>query len=90
MFSGPTDMKITYLDDDLVASVHTPEATILEVSLANKLPHFRECGGRGRCAMCRVHIVGDFSTFRSGQTARPASPRNGIGIRLRVLPARLA
>ncbi len=31
--------------------------TLLDVSIANKVPHWRVCGGRGRCTTCRVRIL---------------------------------
>jgi class 3 adenylate cyclase/hemoglobin-like flavoprotein len=31
--------------------------TILDVSIAHKIPHFRECGGHARCTTCRVRIL---------------------------------
>jgi len=37
--------------------VADPNATILEVSLANQIPHMRECGGNGRCTTCRVRVL---------------------------------
>jgi len=31
--------------------------TLLDISLANRIPHLRECGGNGRCTTCRVRIM---------------------------------
>lgn len=31
--------------------------TLLEVALEAGIPHFHECGGRGRCSTCRVRVV---------------------------------
>ncbi len=36
--------------------VDDPGMTILEVSIAHKIPHVRACGGHGRCTTCRVRI----------------------------------
>lgn len=47
---------IVYLSDDRTTHVADPAMTILDVSIASKIPHFRECGGRGRCTTCRVRI----------------------------------
>jgi class 3 adenylate cyclase/hemoglobin-like flavoprotein len=47
---------IVYLGDDKATPVADPNMTILDVSIAHKIPHFRECGGNGRCTTCRVRI----------------------------------
>ena len=47
---------IVYLGDDKATPVADPTMTILDVSIAHKIPHFRECGGNGRCTTCRVRI----------------------------------
>jgi adenylate cyclase len=47
---------IVYLGDDKALPVADPAMTILDVSIANKIPHLRECGGNGRCTTCRVRI----------------------------------
>ena len=47
---------IVYLGDDRAMPVADPNMTILDVSIAHKIPHFRECGGNGRCTTCRVRI----------------------------------
>ncbi|MEO1086622.1 MAG: protein kinase, partial [Acidobacteriota bacterium] len=31
--------------------------TLLDVALEAGIPHFHECGGRGRCSTCRVRVV---------------------------------
>lgn len=48
--------SIIYAGDDRTTPVADPAMTILDVSLAHKIPHFRECGGHGRCTTCRVRI----------------------------------
>lgn len=35
---------IVYLGDDQALRVADPGMTILDVSIASKIPHFRECG----------------------------------------------
>ncbi len=47
---------IVYLGDDKAVSVADPNMTVLDVSIAHKIPHLRECGGNGRCTTCRVRI----------------------------------
>lgn len=49
---------IHYLGDDRTTRIADPGMTILDVSIAHKIPHFRECGGNGRCTTCRVRISG--------------------------------
>jgi class 3 adenylate cyclase/hemoglobin-like flavoprotein len=49
--------SICWSGDDKTASVADLELTILDVAIANKIPHFRECGGNGRCTTCRVRIL---------------------------------
>jgi len=34
-----------------------PERSILDISVANKIPHWRECGGYAKCTTCRVRII---------------------------------
>lgn len=60
---------IVYLGDDRTTPVADLTMTILDVSIASKIPHFRECGGHGRCTTCRVRI-------RDGiQHVSPRTPR---------------
>jgi class 3 adenylate cyclase/hemoglobin-like flavoprotein len=63
--------RVTFEDDGVIATVDDPEATLLEVSVRHKVPHFRECGGRGRCTTCRVHVFDGLSNL-SDRTAREA------------------
>ena len=60
-------MKVQYRCADRVVCVNDPNATLLEISWANEIPHMRECGGGGRCTTCRVRIVdgGDYVTPRT-------------------------
>lgn len=39
--------------------IETPDddSTILDTSIANKIPHLHECGGNGRCTTCRVRVL---------------------------------
>lgn len=50
-------MIVMYPADGVVADVKNPDATLLDISLANQIPHYRECGGQGRCTTCRVRIL---------------------------------
>ena len=60
---------IVYVGDDRTTPVADLTMTILDVSIASKIPHFRECGGHGRCTTCRVRI-------RDGiQHVSPRTPR---------------
>lgn len=47
---------IVYLGDDRSVAVADSGMTVLDVSIAHKIPHLRECGGNGRCTTCRVRI----------------------------------
>jgi class 3 adenylate cyclase/hemoglobin-like flavoprotein len=47
---------IVYMGEDKAMSVADPTMTILDVSIAHKIPHVRACGGHGRCTTCRVRI----------------------------------
>jgi class 3 adenylate cyclase/hemoglobin-like flavoprotein len=54
--------KVTYAKEDAAAmdvAVEVTDATLtlLKISLANGIPHQRECGGRARCTTCRVRIL---------------------------------
>ena len=47
---------IVYVGEDKAMPVADPTMTILDVSIAHKIPHVRACGGHGRCTTCRVRI----------------------------------
>ena len=70
-------MTIRYQDDGVTAHVDDPDATILAVSIASKIPHFRECGGQARCTTCRVRILDGINhvSERSAPEARIAEAR---------------
>ncbi len=42
-----------------------PERTILEISIANKIPHWRECGGHAQCTTCRVRVLDGLANLSS-------------------------
>lgn len=48
---------VTYLGDGRALRVADPRMTVLELAIDQKIPHFRECGGHGRCTTCRIRIV---------------------------------
>ncbi len=50
-------MEIQYQCEQRIVPVDDPDMTILEVSIAQKIPHFHECGGHARCTTCRVRIL---------------------------------
>ncbi|MEH0153202.1 adenylate/guanylate cyclase domain-containing protein [Limibacter armeniacum] len=52
-----TTPKIKYCSINRLVHVEKPFSTILEVSIANKIPHLHECGGNGYCTTCRVRII---------------------------------
>ena len=68
---------IKYQNDGVIAKVNDSDRTILDTSIANKIPHFRECGGRGRCTTCRVRILDgmDHVSARTTNEARIAEER---------------
>ncbi len=49
--------RIVFVSDGVTTEVADPGMTVLDVAIAHKIPHFRECGGNGRCTTCRVRIV---------------------------------
>jgi class 3 adenylate cyclase/hemoglobin-like flavoprotein len=52
----PQMTTIVYVGEDKAMPVADPSMTILDVSIAHKIPHVRACGGHGRCTTCRVRI----------------------------------
>ena len=60
---------IVYLGDDKTVSVADPGMTVLDISIAHKIPHLRECGGNARCTTCRVRICDGI------QNVSPRTPR---------------
>jgi class 3 adenylate cyclase/hemoglobin-like flavoprotein len=69
---------ILYLGDDRTTHVADHRMTILDVSIAHKIPHFRECGGHGRCTTCRVRISGGIEHV-SPRTQREAEVAAALG-----------
>lgn len=60
---------IVYVGEDKAMTVADPAMTILDVSIAHKIPHVRACGGQGRCTTCRVRICGGI------ENVSPRTPR---------------
>ena len=54
--------------------------SILELSIANDVPHARVCSARGRCGTCRVRVeAGTASLSPRGETERTTLERVGAG-----------
>ena len=49
--------KITYASINRVVDNDDEFNSLLDVSIANQIPHLHECGGHGRCTTCRVRIL---------------------------------
>ncbi|MEM7587707.1 MAG: protein kinase, partial [Acidobacteriota bacterium] len=52
---------------------HPHQESLLDVSLKASIPHFHECGGRGRCSTCRVRVIAG---------AQGLTPRNRVETQL--------
>lgn len=50
-------MRVEYRCADQVLDIPDLDQTILEISVARKIPHWRECGGHGKCSTCRVRVL---------------------------------
>lgn len=48
------------------------ERSILDVSVTNKIPHWRECGGNARCTTCRVQIYDGLANLSARTAAEQA------------------
>ncbi len=49
--------SIRYCDINRVVDANDPETSLLEISIANKIPHLHECGGNGMCTTCRIRVI---------------------------------
>jgi class 3 adenylate cyclase/ferredoxin/hemoglobin-like flavoprotein len=49
--------KITYAGINKVVENDDDFNSLLDLSIANQIPHLHECGGNGRCTTCRVRIL---------------------------------
>lgn len=54
------------------------DATLLDISIANKITHWHECGGNGRCTTCRVRIL-DGASHLSAPTKRETALAHARG-----------
>jgi adenylate cyclase len=70
-------VQIRYQSDRRIVDVAHPGETILDVSIRYEVPHFRECGGIGRCTTCRVRVLAGIGnmTPRTPAEARIAEAR---------------
>ncbi|MCF7568140.1 2Fe-2S iron-sulfur cluster-binding protein [Sabulilitoribacter arenilitoris] len=48
---------ITYTGISQQIEHHDMEATLLECSITNQIPHIHECGGNGQCTTCRIRVI---------------------------------
>ncbi|MGB5317002.1 MAG: adenylate/guanylate cyclase domain-containing protein [Robiginitalea sp.] len=49
--------KITYSAIQREVPLDSVSKSLLDISIANKIPHLHECGGNGVCTTCRVRIL---------------------------------
>ena len=49
--------KITYSAINKEVLVNSNAKSILDISIANRIPHLHECGGSGICTTCRVRVL---------------------------------
>lgn len=48
---------ITYAAINRRVAFDATSATLLDISIENKIPHLHECGGNGICTTCRVRVL---------------------------------
>lgn len=48
---------VTYSGINQQVEIKDPDATILDCSIINQIPHMHECGGSGQCTTCRIRIL---------------------------------
>ncbi len=66
--------KITYSGINKVVENDDEFSSILDLSIANQIPHLHECGGHGRCTTCRVRILEGLENLnRKSQTEQETS-----------------
>ena len=49
--------KVVYSSINREVVVHDNQATALDISMRNQIPHLHECGGNGKCTTCRIRII---------------------------------
>ena len=57
MISKKTLPVINYCSINHKVQVKKENQSLLQISIANKVPHLHECGGHGKCTTCRVRII---------------------------------
>lgn len=63
MVNSQKKLSIKYYSIDRTIKVEDPLDSILDISIANKIPHLHECGGNGHCTTCRVRIIDGFNNL---------------------------
>ena len=48
---------INYCSINHKVQVKKQNQSLLDISIANKIPHLHEFGGHGKCTTCRVRII---------------------------------
>lgn len=48
---------ITYTGINQQVEHDDPDATLLDCSISNQIPHIHECGGNGLCTTCRIRVM---------------------------------
>jgi len=48
---------VTYAGINQQVEFMDPDATLLDCSIKNQIPHMHECGGIGQCTTCRIRII---------------------------------
>lgn len=64
--------RIQYASINQVIYCDKNNASILDASIENKIPHLHECGGHGKCSTCRVRILDGASNLNSKTKAEIA------------------
>ena len=64
-------LSVKYCSIDRTVEVEDPLDSILDISIANKIPHLHECGGNGICTTCRIRVIDGL-----GNLTKPTSPRS--------------
>lgn len=57
METSTLTQSIKYCGINQSVNSDNPNATLLDISIDNKIPHLHECGGHGKCTTCRVRVL---------------------------------
>jgi len=49
--------KLTYSAINKEVAFNSDNESLLDISIANRIPHLHECGGNGVCTTCRVRVI---------------------------------